>query len=493
MLSDVHLGSDLGAHARRSQSVDADLVRLIEHYRRAKPHGERWRLVVAGDFVDFIGMVIPASASDPDLLATALDAEEMQHGLGNAGDHARIKMRAVGARHAEVFAALAEFVVDGHTLTLVHGNHDVEFFWEVVQDEFKRTLLAHARPHLTAPGDEESFLGRIEFNPWFFYVDGVAYIEHGHQYDPLCATDHVMAPLSPLDPRRIMRGFSDVLLRFVVRPTRGLKEYGHERLGIVDYVRFGLELGVMGALRLGGRFFSAVLELFRLRRAYLTEAMTALREEHERRIALLAEARRIGLDRLKALVALQSPPITRSMRGILASVLLDRLALGMVAIFAVAVLAAIGLHHGHAFWGCAGIVVAWALLHRHLTRSRPKIDAGESLIERASKLAKLFPAAFVVMGHTHVPVKVPVNEGRATYINLGSWAEDEETVGAEVVVTYQAARTHLVIHPSETEAGPPVAEFLAWDSRSSAPRLFAAEAPASASASAPAPAASDEA
>ena len=53
-------------------------------------------------------------------------------------------------------------------------------------------------------------------------------------------------------------------------------------------------------------------------------------------------------------------------------------------------------------------------------------------------------------------------EGRATYINLGSWAEDEETVGTEIVVPYAAARTHLVIHPAE--AGP-VGEFLPWDSR----------------------------
>ena len=31
----------------------------------------------------------------------------------------------------------------------------------------------------------------------------------------------MMAPLSPLDPRRIARGFTDVFLRYVVRPTRG--------------------------------------------------------------------------------------------------------------------------------------------------------------------------------------------------------------------------------------------------------------------------------
>ena len=40
-----------------------------------------------------------------------------------------------------------------------------------------------------------------------------------------------MAPLSPMDPKRIARSFWDVLLRWVVRPTRGMPEYGHERMG----------------------------------------------------------------------------------------------------------------------------------------------------------------------------------------------------------------------------------------------------------------------
>ena len=86
-------------------------------------------------------------------------------------------MRRVAQRHGGVFAALAAFVGDGHALTLVHGNHDVEFFWEIVQDEFKRTLVAHARPRFAAARDEEEFLSRVEFNPWFFYVDGVAYMD----------------------------------------------------------------------------------------------------------------------------------------------------------------------------------------------------------------------------------------------------------------------------------------------------------------------------
>ena len=61
------------------------------------------------------------------------------------------------------------------------------------------------------------------------------------------------------------------------------------------------------------------------------------------------------------------------------------------------------------------------------------------------------------MGHTHTPAMVPVAEGTATYINVGSWHEAEDE--ADKPASYKAARTHLVIHPAATG---PKAEFLAW-------------------------------
>jgi UDP-2,3-diacylglucosamine pyrophosphatase LpxH len=463
----VHLGSDLNDHAatriRRSKRIDEDLVALIAHYRKVPPRAARWRLVVAGDFIDFIGMRIDTRDCE---LSTAPSEEEREHGLGNAADHARVKARRVAERHQDVFAALASFVADGHALTFVHGNHDVELYWDEVKAEIKAQLLGQARkqrPDL----DAEAFVARIEYNPWFFYADGLAYIEHGHQYDEFCATDTFMAPLSPRDPRRIRRGFCDVLLRFVVRQTRGLREHGHENMGMLDYVRFGTRLGLRGMVRLFVRFVYAVRELFRVRAEYFLEPARALREEHERRMALLAEATRIGMDRLKALAALQTPPLTRSISGILASVLLDRLALALICAITLFVTGLVVGVRGGPFWAVAGLVtVPWLIAQRYLTKRR-KVDPDELLVERAAHLSRLFPAAFVVMGHTHVPMRVPVGE-QTTYINVGSWAEEELDDG-RVSNAYRAARTHLVI--TNGESGP-VAEFLAWESNEGPRRFF---------------------
>jgi UDP-2,3-diacylglucosamine pyrophosphatase LpxH len=454
IFSDVHLGSDLNdrpvERVRRSATVDRDLVRFLAHYRDAPEGADRWRVVIAGDFIDFIGMQVDPQATDA--LATALTDEEREHGLGNASDHARAKLRRVAKRHPDVFEALGLMVARGHALTLVHGNHDIELHWDDVQNDFRALLLAAAeRSEEHGEIDARAFCERIEFQPWFLYWNHVAYIEHGHQYDPFCATDFVMAPISPLDPRRVARGFSDVLLRFVVRPTSGLRENGHEHLGMLDYIKLGARFGFGGMMRLGIRFFEAVVELFRLRRAHWTDATQKLRAEHERRMALLAEATRIGVERVRALAALQSPPVTRSIRGILASVLLDRLALALFCAFALLVSGIIGIFHSHFFFATGSIAFGWVFGHRHLAKQR-QLDPGDLMADRASQLARLLPAAFVVMGHTHLPQEKPVADGAATYINVGAWAEDQPEEGT-------APRTHLVI---KVQNGKPVAELRTW-------------------------------
>ncbi|MDP9149009.1 MAG: hypothetical protein M3O36_03570, partial [Myxococcota bacterium] len=461
---------------RRSAGVDTDLARLLDHYRSAPPLGRRWRLIIAGDFIDFIGIAIFPRKGE---VRSEASDEERAHGLGNTSDDGRAKLRAVRARHRVVFDALADFVAAGHALTIIHGNHDVEFHWDAVKEDLRAMLAESAGRATAGSATTKGDLGaRIEFAPWFYYVGGVAYVEHGHQYDTLCSTEHVMTPLSPADPRHIARSFSDVLLRWVVRPTRGVPEYGHDRLGLPDYLLIGVRLGAFGLARLASRFIGAVIELFRVRRAYLSAAARELGAEQERRMGALAEVTRIGIDRLRALAALQVPPVTRSIPKILASVLLDRLALSLFASFAIALVAVAAARQPWCWPAVAGVVLCWLIAHQRLSAQRrawfgDRLDNDDTLVDRAGHLAQLFPAAFVVMGHTHTPAFVSVARGTATYVNVGSWHEPEPTPG-DRSPGYRAARTHLVIHPAPSG---PVAQFLAWGEHG--PHLFAEAGPRS--------------
>jgi hypothetical protein len=239
-----------------------------------------------------------------------------------------------------------------------------------------------------------------------------------------------------------------------------MHEYGHDKHGITHYLVFAMKLGLSGLLRLAGRYAGAVGELFRLRREQLSEGSKVLREEHERRMAILAQTTRIGRDRMRALAELQVPRITRTLHGILASVLLDRLALGLAAAFTLVVVSVLTMVHAvHAWWIAPCVMAVWLLGDRLLAGSRT-VDPEKRMIERAADLARLFPAAVVVMGHTHAPARMTVNDGLATYINLGSWAEEEGDERDAVHQAHRAARTHLQIHDGEEG---PVAELFAWD------------------------------
>ncbi len=457
VLSDVHLGSDLVHHSRpdapeRADSSlrrDRDLAAMLEWYREHRVGKKPWRLVIAGDFVDFVGMSVSVPQSRVDMPGDALDLteEERAHGLGGAVEHAVLKLQMVGTHHAEVFASLARFVADGNLLVVVRGNHDVDFHWEPVQREFLSLLSGHA------PLEQSC----VEFAPWFYYEEGEIFIEHGHQYDSFCSYENVMHPVSPRDPRRSSRSISDVLLRYVVRPTRGMRESGHDDMTIADYLRFGARLGATGMLALARRFFGALGALFAIWRYQFGGAADWVRQEHDRKMRLLAEARQISESRLRALAKLQRPPATKSLLMILASVMLDRIVvavLGLALVVAVfyftptfeyATLAAV-----FAASLAAGLGIAWA-------RARGPLDASGELRDCAPRVARLFPAAFVVMGHTHLPEVRQDADAETTYVNLGAWAEEDSEDGCAPALP--ATRTHLVVQSVDGEL---VAELMKW-------------------------------
>lgn len=442
VFSDVHLGSDLndsGPSVPRSAAIDRDLAELLEHYRTTPPPADRWRLVIAGDFVDFVGMSI--DASDDDELVTELTDAERAFGLGGAEDHVRLKLRRAAARHPDVFDRLAAFVSDGHALTFVSGNHDLEMFWDGVKEDFYALL---ARGDAT----KDEIAARVEFEPWFFHRNGLVYVEHGHQFDPFCATPYVFAPLSPMDPRRVLQSLSDTLLRYIVRRTPGMREYGHENRGLASYISWGLMLGARGTAGLFTRFFDAVFTLRDIARAYDGPTGARVHEEHERRLVEHASAKGLPEELLRDALALHVEPIGRTPRGVLASVMLDRLSVFAVMIVVLGAIAALHSHlAGYALHVTGALFVLWAILHVLLSRGRPSVDPAALMSVRAKDIAKLFPSSFVVMGHTHVPTTKPL--GEAVYINLGSWAEEEPPEGEDPAKVYRAARTHLVVHAKD--------------------------------------------
>lgn len=456
-LSDLHLGSDLVHHvrpeaparSRASESCDRELAALFDWYREHRVEGRPWRLIIGGDFVDFGGMSV---MTDEKELRTPPTEEERSHGLGGTPDHTLQKLRLVLRHHAGVMASLARFLAAGNSLVIVQGNHDVDWHWRSVQREFRRALEKLAN----VPRDA------VTFAPWFYYEEGLVYLEHGHQYDPCCSYDDVLYPVSPEDPRRTARSLADVLLRYVVRPTRGMRESGHDDAGFFDYIRFTMRLGARGAMALAARFWRANRVLLRLWRLQLHGASSRAKAVHRRRMRALSAAYRVSLKQLDRLARLQRAPATRSLAAIMTSVMLDRVllipfALLLAVAFAVAA-------PWSAMFAVLPLTVVAALLSRRFLPART-IEPSAMLRERSLRVAKLFPAAFVVMGHTHLP-EMLANE-RTTYVNLGAWAEEDAPEGEPGLPSMPATRTHFVVLRAEDGV---MAELRTW--RSGGPEKF---------------------
>jgi UDP-2,3-diacylglucosamine pyrophosphatase LpxH len=456
VFSDVHLGSDLVHHARPDAPLrtdaaddrDRELAALLDFYREHPGQGRPWRLVIAGDFVDFVGMsVSPPRDSKP----IVLDADDRILGLGNAEEHTIYKLRCVARRHGVVFEALAKFVAAGNTLVVVRGNHDVDFHWPLVQDEFIRQLATFAPVRR----------GQVEFEHWFYYERDRVYVEHGHQYDSYCSHEHLLCPLAPNNPRNSFRSLSDVLLRYIVRPTRGMLETGHDRAGMYHYVTFALRLGIGGAVALARQFAIATVALFRIQRDHFGEGARRLRELHERKMADLAALLDLSVESLKGLASLQAPPVTRSFSRIAMTMMLDRVLLAVLGTFAAAVVLYAVEKPGYKVLLAVLLAAIAAGVIALLQRMRRDIDPSSALRDRATRVTRLMPAAIVVMGHTHLPEVTPAPGGSSTYVNLGSWDGDSNFAGG--------TRTHLVVH--EREDGRSVAELFVWD-KAVGPRRF---------------------
>ena len=85
----------------------------------------------------------------------------------------------------------------------------------------------------------------------------------------------------------------------------------------------------------------------------------------------------------------------------------------------------------------------------HPSGALPQFWPAGQLVVGVQPHTFVVPPPLHVFGGTHVPQTIRTKD--ATYINVGSWAEHEDGE--------QAARTHLVIHP--TAAGVQ-ADFCRW-------------------------------
>lgn len=171
LISDLHLGAGRDTATGNWDiledfTADTEFCAFLDHIS-----GEpgRTELVIAGDFIEYLQILPQFGLQSPlDHLGTT-EEQSLQR------TYVVLGQLQVSSGHPLIFARLRQFLKDGHNITILAGNHDVDLLWEKVW------LLL--RYNLSPPGSK----GKLSLKPFCYTVGtaerGQVYIEHGNERD----------------------------------------------------------------------------------------------------------------------------------------------------------------------------------------------------------------------------------------------------------------------------------------------------------------------
>lgn len=155
IVSDLHMGA---ADRNDDHVYDQNQFRAFIEEQMATPAGAGGdiELIINGDFLELVQV-------EPDAYAPGRSK------LWCSEAESRQKLDAVIRGHQDVFAALKAFGALGNRVTIAAGNHDVDLYWDDVQDRIR-----------SVAGDVQFELRKV----WYERYGGRLAISHGHMFDP---------------------------------------------------------------------------------------------------------------------------------------------------------------------------------------------------------------------------------------------------------------------------------------------------------------------
>jgi UDP-2,3-diacylglucosamine pyrophosphatase LpxH len=451
VISDLHLGEDCkpatkSGYLPHVPLLERELESFLDHYRKSRRDGRPWELIVNGDMVDFLSVCL--FPVEGDARHPGDDPDDKVWGLGTGAEAARRKMERVLARHPGVFRALARFVGAGNKLGIVAGNHDVEFHWPIVQDTFRRGMAAiwaneaaSRRPGASSVAELEV---AIAFHPWFYFQEDLCWIEHGHQYDSYCAFDHFTVPVEP-DKEQIVLSLGAASYRYVANHIAGADPHQQEDWNALGYLRFSVGLGLRGLWRMLKGYAGMTTHMLRLWRetGKHREGVERRRTAHRQKLGELATRFKLREETLVVLDDLRQRPLIQNLARLVMAVMLDRVALVVSSALLTAILLIV-LPSAGALIAVAAVLASAFGAGQILARLRGHTDPDEHMRRVPQKIRDHVRAPFVVFGHSHQPVALPLADG-GWYFNTGTWVATEKP-------GLLRAFTHLVIRHGEEGA-----------------------------------------
>lgn len=171
VVSDIHLGPGWLPSGELDPledfTADQAFASFLEQIGRGPAPVE---LVIAGDFLECPQTLPEIGLASPDDRLGNSEAESLQRVRVILGQSPEL-----ASGHPAVFTALRRFMIEGNSITIIAGNHDIDLLWESVW-----ALVFDAIYPPGAAGD-------LRLVPFSYTVGsgprGRVYIEHGHEHD----------------------------------------------------------------------------------------------------------------------------------------------------------------------------------------------------------------------------------------------------------------------------------------------------------------------
>ncbi|MGB0590374.1 MAG: metallophosphoesterase [Myxococcota bacterium] len=454
LLSDVHLTEvaptatpDWWSYKRPDAAQDATLNAFMSHLDAQRPSAyDGTVLIFNGDTFDFDSVFTHPDQEGPQPL-----------GLPATEPWSVFKMRRLLEDHSGFVHGLSRFLARGNQVIFVMGNHDRELAFPSVQAVLIDSLVRHA-----PAGEGARVASAIHFEPWFTYVPGVLYAEHGQQYDATCSYRDVLAPLAPPDRARdaeLESSLGSVLGRRLLACFGTINPFddssflrsigGYVRLAFTEYWPKRSFL-----FRYLYQSFATYWELRGRRRRVLGRWVfdEGLYEEY-------AADKRLDPAVLAFLRRLMSAPVHDRAGDLMHELWIDRLLLVAVTIGLTAMgLSQVATWHDLAF--LAAVLPLFAITARALGRGSLALQERGRWGLVAEHVADRLDAPIIAFGHSHRPERRPLRGG-GRYYNLGTWAPVSTTTPAAQARSLLQARRYLVVRPHH--AGRCWVSFCRWE------------------------------
>ena len=413
VLSDLHLGEQRAGEDRtyvkeRSDFLANHFSSFLKHYTSHRENDLPWKLVIAGDMLDFMRVHVP---NQPNVESEASqDWEIPPHDLEGALQ----KLEQIFVLHHESFQALVDFLLEDNQVILITGNHDAELDWPEVQVNLRIELfkLAQAKqPDLC----QERFDSLTTFQPWFYYEPNQLYIEHGHLHDRWCTIDQLFEPESEATSKQL-RSPIHIASEHQNKVQEAMENFPMEevdKLGPKVFYRWFADLPRSKKSQVLRQTFMVIYRLLGIAfKRSIVQARNSSRstfhQAHEK-------------EHFPRLQETTVTPLYDSFFSMMQALYMDRLLLiiitsSLMTFFLVAPWSA-QLRALCMTLTSIGAVAAF----NFLTKTHPSSETAPAMFAAAMRVASRMNAPLIIFGHSHRFERRWLND-KQLYINLGSWA-----------------------------------------------------------------------